>query len=118
MTAIFTKFIGPTNIRGNRIKAYDCNGNSVTITYDHAISRSDMHRKVAQALCDKMWWPGNLIQAGGLNGDVFVFDDGAVDALHLAEATIKRLCGNDKAKIASTCGTIKIIARTIECLKS
>ena len=40
MKAIITKYIGPTDTRGSRIKASDEDGNSITIGYDHAAERS------------------------------------------------------------------------------
>ena len=50
---IITKFLGPTNHRGSRIKA-TCQRYSVTIGYDHALSSHGAHRTAAQALMDKI----------------------------------------------------------------
>lgn len=71
--AIFTKFLGPTDRRGSRIKAYDCDGNSVTISKDHSLSQDDGHAKAALALCEKLKWNGKLVSGGGSDGLVFVF---------------------------------------------
>jgi hypothetical protein len=47
--AIITKFLGPTNTRGARIKA-TCWHGSVIVPYDYSAFRP--HRVAAQALCD------------------------------------------------------------------
>jgi hypothetical protein len=73
MKAIQTKYIGPTNFRGSRIKASDGDKNSITISYPHELSGEDVHRKAAEALRDKMGWTGNLVGGGLKNGYVFVF---------------------------------------------
>ena len=55
MQAIVTKYIGPTNTKGARIKATAMAG-SVTISYDYANDHEWPFRKAAQALCDKFGW--------------------------------------------------------------
>jgi len=45
--AIVTKFMGPTNHRGSRVKALLPSGDSVTIPWDHALDANDNHRRVA-----------------------------------------------------------------------
>ena len=74
MKAIVCKYIGPSNFKGSRIKAYAEGGKSLTISYPHELSGSDVYRVAAEALCKKMNWPGELIEGGLPNGDyVFVF---------------------------------------------
>lgn len=73
MKAILTKYMGPGNVRGSRIKAYDCDGNSVTIPYPHQLRSEDGHKKAAQSLCDKMKWTGELIGGRTKDGMAFVF---------------------------------------------
>lgn len=73
MKAIFTKYHGPTNTRGSRISASDEDGNRITISYPHELSGEDVHRKAAQALCDKMGWTGEMVAGGHSKGYVFVF---------------------------------------------
>ena len=73
MKAIMTKYLGPTNVRGSRIKAYDVDRNSVTIPYPHDLSGEDCHRKAAKELCNKMGWPGQLIGGATTDGYAFVF---------------------------------------------
>ena len=73
--AIFTKYLGPTNYRPARIKAWAKSGSklSITISYPHELSQSDAHAAAAVALCDKMGWSfAALHQAHVNNGCVFV----------------------------------------------
>lgn len=55
MQAIITKYIGPTNSRGSRIKA-ECSAGSITISYDYGLEDIDLHLKAANALIAKMDW--------------------------------------------------------------
>lgn len=72
MKAIVTHYLPATEARGSRIKATAEGGNTRTIEYDHG--SSNVHRKAAEALCDWMGWPGELMEGGLSNGDmVFVF---------------------------------------------
>jgi hypothetical protein len=73
MKAIQTKYHGPTNTRGSRISASDLDGNRVSISYPHELSGEAVHRKAADALCEKMGWNGALIGGAIRNGYVFVF---------------------------------------------
>ncbi len=75
MKAITTKYLGPTNTRGSRIKASDGDGNSITVSYPYELSGEDVHRKAAQALADKMHWAGELAGSAVKNGYAFVFVD-------------------------------------------
>jgi hypothetical protein len=79
MQAIQTKYMGPTNTKGSRIKA-TCAAGSVTIDYPHELTGMDCHAAAAKALVYKMGW--NDPQYGGLlggqlqNGDyAFVFNN-------------------------------------------
>ncbi len=73
MKAITTKYAGPTNTRGSRIIASDEDGNRITIPYPYELSGEDVHRKAAQALCNKMNWGGSLAAGSTKKGYVFVF---------------------------------------------
>ena len=73
--AIETRFIGPTNTKGSRYKATDCDGNSVTLPTDYALDSEQNHRKVAEALRDKMNWQGRLLAGATRTGYAFVFAD-------------------------------------------
>ena len=80
MKAITTKYLGPTNSRGSRIKASDGDGHSVTISYDYSLSGHDkVYAKAAYALCTKMNWnTSGLIGGGTKEGMVFVFAESEV----------------------------------------
>ena len=60
---IITRFLGPTNHRGSRIKATSWRA-SVTIPYPHELDTGRAHRAAAEALCVKLaeeeggWPPG------------------------------------------------------------
>jgi hypothetical protein len=72
--AIFTKYLGPTDYKPSRIKAYDQEGHSVTMGYDHAGTDYGRHDEVALALFKKMDWPtDNLARGGTKEGYVYVF---------------------------------------------
>lgn len=72
MKAIQTKYLGPTNYRGSRIKASDEDGNAITIGYPHEAGMGEpAHRVAAEALQRKMGWDGELV--GGSLKDSYVF---------------------------------------------
>ena len=75
MQAIQTKYFGPSNVRGSRIKA-TCAAGSITIPYPYELSGQAVHRKAAEALAAKLGWNGQLL--GGCLPDgsyCFVFDN-------------------------------------------
>jgi hypothetical protein len=81
MKAIETVYLGPGNVKGARIKARDCDANSVTIDYPHELggmgNTEACHAQAAIALCKKMGWRGPLIGGASVgSGYVFVFADG------------------------------------------
>lgn len=53
MQAIQTKFIGPTNTKGSRVKA-SCWLGSVTVSWDHALNSEANHIEAIQAMVRKM----------------------------------------------------------------
>jgi hypothetical protein len=55
MQAIITKYIGPTNHRGARIKAIAAAGN-VTVPYEYGTDTDGAHRVAAVAFCEKFDW--------------------------------------------------------------
>jgi hypothetical protein len=76
MQAIVTKFIGPTNHRGSRIKA-TAQAGSLTLSWDHALNSDGNHRAAALALVEKLKWTNLLYlsEGGSLpagNGECFV----------------------------------------------
>lgn len=53
--AILTKFLGPTDTKGSRIKAYMPDGSSVTVAYPYGKSPgSEAHEPAALAALEKM----------------------------------------------------------------
>jgi hypothetical protein len=79
MQAIQTRYLGPTNSRGARIKAW-CAARSITISYPHELSGQACHRAAAEALVHKLCWDdesnyGGLLGGQLANGDyAFVFN--------------------------------------------
>ncbi len=51
--AIVTKFLGPTNTRGARVKATLPSGKSATVSWDHGSRSEDNHREAAIACAQK-----------------------------------------------------------------
>lgn len=65
MIAIHTKYIGPTNTRGSRIKAYTAGFGSIkgftaTVPYNHAKDGVDVHFEAVKALVEKYKLPWTL----------------------------------------------------------
>ncbi len=86
--AIVTKYIGPSNTKGSRIKAKAAAG-SLTVhldfrranSCDNALNIEDNHAKAAEALANKYKWRG-VWYIGGMPDDTgycFVSCDGAND---------------------------------------
>ncbi len=72
--AITTRYLGPTNYRGSRVKA-TCQAGSITISWDDALNSEDNHSVAAYSLAAKLNWSGKLI-GGGLpdgRGNCYVF---------------------------------------------
>ena len=61
--AIVTKYIGPSNTKGSRIKATAAAG-SITVHLDHALNIEENHAKAAEALANKFNWSGNYFMGG------------------------------------------------------
>lgn len=76
MTTITTKFLGPTNNRGARYKAFDDDGHNTTLYIDHALNSEQNHNRAAIALCKKMGWEGPLFSGDISKGQkVYIFYD-------------------------------------------
>lgn len=77
MQAIETKYIGPTNTKGARIKA-SCEAGTITIPYPHdaPFGVEGAHLVAARALCQKLEWSPEHLACGGIpshkSGYVFV----------------------------------------------
>ncbi len=73
MQAIETKYLGPTNFRGARIKA-SAQAGSVTVPYDHALNVEGNHDAACKALVRKWGWFGSWIRGAlpSSRGNVYV----------------------------------------------
>ena len=69
--AIATKFHGPTNYRGARVKA-SADAGSVTVSWDYSLNIADNHRAAAIALANRYGWSTDMV-GGSLPGAGFVF---------------------------------------------
>lgn len=56
--AIVTRFLGPTNTRGSRVKA-TCSARSLTVDWDHSLTLGENHAAAAYALAQKLGWGGD-----------------------------------------------------------
>jgi hypothetical protein len=61
--AIVTKYLGPTNSRGARIKA-SAWGGSKTYGYEHGLNIERNHAAAAEAFAKHMQWDGVWFQGG------------------------------------------------------
>ena len=70
--AIETRYLGPTNTKGGRIKATAWAG-SITVPYDHALNTDENHCAAQLALRGKLGWQGKYAQGGNAKGNGYVF---------------------------------------------
>lgn len=63
MQAITTKYLGPTNYRGSRVKA-TAQAKSITIEWDDALNATANHSRAAQRLANDLEWPGQWFGGG------------------------------------------------------
>ena len=75
--AITTKYLGPTNVRGSRIKATAA-AKSITVDYDDALNSADNHACAALNLAHQLQWGGRWYGGGSPDGAgyCFVLDTG------------------------------------------
>ena len=81
MQAIETKYLGPTNCRGSRIKA-SCQAGSLVSDYDYGLNTSSNHIAAALGLIKKLEWERYGNWFGGCtkgSGMAFVCDFTGVD---------------------------------------
>jgi hypothetical protein len=80
MQAIQTKYIGPTNTKGSRYKAW-CAAGSLTLSADYSLEPEYNHLAAAYALRDRLGWNdrrGRLVSGSLPNGDyahVFIISE-------------------------------------------
>ena len=78
MTAIETRFIGPTNHRGSRYKAIALDTKqTITVTADDTLSCADNHAAVAKALIKRQGWNyAQWVVGASDRGYIFVCEKG------------------------------------------
>lgn len=70
--AIQTKYFGPSNVKGARIKA-TCAADSITIGYKHALNFEENHKYAADMLMSKLGWnERNALVSGCLKDGSYV----------------------------------------------
>lgn len=73
MQAIETKYFGPGNVKGSRVKATTASGHSITLHWDYGLNPEENHMAAANALKNKLKWGGTLIQGALKDRFVHVF---------------------------------------------
>lgn len=69
--AIETKFLGPTDKRGSRVKA-TADAGSIILDWDHRLNAAQNHCAAARALAQKLDWKG-VWSGGALNDSGYAF---------------------------------------------
>ena len=82
--AITTKYLGPGNVRGARVKA-TCEAGSLTISWDHRLNIDENHTEAASALAAKLGWNGTWY-GGAVKGSGYCFVPGGEAAIFLGAA--------------------------------
>ena len=72
--AIQTRFMGPTNTKGSRVRAW-CDAKSMTFGWDHSKNSPQNHEAAADALARGLGWldDGSKLVGGGLPGSGYAF---------------------------------------------
>jgi hypothetical protein len=75
--SISTRYIGPTDTKGSRVKARSSSGLSITIGWADELNSDANHTQAARALASKLGWSGLWIGGGAADGrgNVYVLDD-------------------------------------------
>ena len=71
--AIFTKYYGPTDFKGSRIKAYTGNGHKLWTSFYAGGANDDAHDYATVQLCRELNWRGDLVKAHTNEGAVYLF---------------------------------------------
>ena len=75
MEAIYTKYLGPTDTRGSRVRATTASGGkdeTLTRSWDSAGESTDNHVAAARELATKLGWKGDWVH-GYATGGEYVF---------------------------------------------
>lgn len=77
MQTINTKFLGPTNYRGSRVKA-SCEAGSIIVSWDYGLDSDENHMDAANQLREKLGWDqdcyADMVGGHTKTGMVFVFN--------------------------------------------
>ena len=72
MQAIQTKYLGPTNFKGSRVKASAQSG-SIILSWDDALNADENHHVAALALMRKLDWVDFSILGGQLPDQTYAW---------------------------------------------
>lgn len=61
--AIVTKYLGPTDFHGARVKA-KADAGTITVSWDHALNVDENHTAAAKTLAQKFGWYGQWVGGG------------------------------------------------------
>lgn len=75
--AITTKYLGPTNQKGARVKAA-AEAGSTTISWDHGLDTLANHSAAAEKLARKLGWSGRFRSGSTEDGYVFILGDAVI----------------------------------------
>lgn len=70
--AIVTKYLGPTNHRGARVKA-SAEAGSLVVSWNHDLSEPENHRQAAEELASKYGWATSMVGGGLPDGRGYAF---------------------------------------------
>ena len=74
MQAIQTRYIGPTNYLGSRVKAYsEAFSRGVIVPFDHSLNTEARHDAAARAFIVAKGWHGSWVRGGSPDGRGFVY---------------------------------------------
>lgn len=94
--AIKTKYLGPTNSKGSRIKATAYSG-SITIPWDYSLNSDGNHDEAAKALCKKFDWDTECLISGGAHDETGNFYVCLDNHIYCDECgCTELLCGHNK----------------------
>jgi len=94
-SAIVTKFLGPTNTRGSRVKATLPSGRSIIIDWDHALNSSENHLRAAARAYNK--WMSDHTSHTPLFANVLISRElpGNMGIVHIVEGVTADKAIND-----------------------
>lgn len=73
--AICTKYTGPTDTKGSRVRASigKRKGCSISIPWDHALDVAENHDAAAVTLAMRLGWTGELLRAGSADDSGYCY---------------------------------------------